>query len=230
MLSFNKIIIYMTLIIIYLGLSKALSPAGLNVKYVFNNNSLSEITNDKPVSVVLIDTHSTGFAIKTHYHKYRVVYGFRSYQEMIVKVSSAFKEKHEKHIGASIFRKDQNGKKSFEILIPGSIFIGDQVFGRWVTKKDDTRIWKFSRVYRHLSDFLGWDSYIPNYSDYQQIQLALNQNSNYFGRNKEFGTNGSISKKSFSNYYKRLRPSKINFKSFLKEYFKENFYKSKVTI
>ena len=68
MINFNKIIIYMSLIIIYLGLSKALSPAGLNVQYVFNEESLKSIVKDKPVSLILIDTHSTGFAIKTHYH------------------------------------------------------------------------------------------------------------------------------------------------------------------
>ena len=230
MINFNKIIIYMSLIIIYLGLSKALSPAGLNVQYVFNEESLKSIVKDKPVSLILIDTHSTGFAIKTHYHKYRAVYGFKTFQEIIVKVSSNFKQLHEKHIGTSIFSRDQEGQEIFIPLIPGSVYIGDQTFGRWEKRKNESKEWHFYRVYRHLKDFLGWQKFTPTYADYQQIQLAMNQKKAYLGKDNQFGTNGSITKESFKTFFKRQRPNEINFKSFFKEYFKENFYKSKVSI
>lgn len=228
MINFNKIIIFISLIIVYLGLSKALSPTGSNIKYVFNTESLREIVQEKPISLILIDTHSTGFAIKTHYHKYRVVYGFKSYQEIIVKVSSAFIDKHANNLGSSIFRRNQIGEESFIPLIPGAVFLGDKTFGRWIKKSEEIRLWKFYRVYRHLKDFLGWQNYTPSYKDYQQIQIALNQKTQYLGSQNQFGTNGSITKKSFINYFKRQRPQKIKFKSFLKEYFKENFYKDKV--
>lgn len=230
MINFTKIIIFISLIIVYLGLSKALSPTGLNINYVFNQESLSSIIKEKPVSLILIDTHSTGFAIKTHYHKYRAVYGFKSYQELIVKVSSNFRDKHAKHIGASIFRRSINDKESFIPLIPGAIFLNDKTFGTWYKGENNQKIWKFYRVYRHLTDFLGWQEYAPTYKDYQKIQIALNQNTSFFGPKNQFGTKGTITKKSFKNYFKRQRPNNINFKSFLQEYFKENFYKSKVSL
>ena len=65
----NKFILYGILLLVYLGLSKSLSPTEFGVKYINNDEALAEIINGAPVSVILTDIHSTGFLIKTFYHK-----------------------------------------------------------------------------------------------------------------------------------------------------------------
>ena len=72
-MNLNKIIIYSLLLLTYLGLSKSLSPSEFGISYVFNEESLSSMIKGAPVSVILVDTHSTGFIIKTYYQKYKVV-------------------------------------------------------------------------------------------------------------------------------------------------------------
>ena len=60
--------------------------------------------------------------------------------------------------------------------------------------------------------------------EYKKIKLHREQNIPYYGPKLEFGTNALRTRKLYPNYYKRIRPSKIDFKKFLKNYFRENFY------
>ena len=87
----NKIIVYCILLLFYLGLSKSLSPSEFGINYINSDSLLSQIVPGKPVSVILTDIHSTGFLIKTFYHKYKIVYGFQSYEELIVRTSRAIR-------------------------------------------------------------------------------------------------------------------------------------------
>ncbi|MCT4642043.1 MAG: hypothetical protein N4A33_07055 [Bacteriovoracaceae bacterium] len=230
MISFNKFILYIFLILIYLGLSKAISPTGNKINYILNDESLNNIFKSSPISVILIDAHSTGFIIKTHYHKYRVVTGYTGFKEVIVRVSNSFRKKHIDNIGSSIYRKDRNGTPSFSSSIPGAIFIGDKTFGKWIKSKNNTKKWKFYRVYKHLVDILGWESFQPDYTTFQEVSVNINKKKSYFGAKNEFGTQGYITKKSFPRYFKRKSPFSFDVHSFFKGYFKLNFSQNKVSI
>ena len=94
----NKIALYILLVICYLGLAKSFSPTELGVSYITNREDLSLLANDAPVSVILTDMHSTGFIIKTHYHKYRVVYGFKAPDEIVVRASKKLTLENKKYI------------------------------------------------------------------------------------------------------------------------------------
>ncbi len=222
-MNMNKIIIYILLVLLYLGLSKSLSPSEYGVNYVFNNKSLEKIIGPGPVSVILTDIHSTGFIIKTYYHKYKVVYAFQGYEEIIARTSSKFTSIHKEHIGLSIFRRYEDGKVNFTSLPPGSIFIGDRNFGSWIKDRDNEKIWKFYRAYRHLPAYLGWGKFKPSYKFYQENQVRMNNDKTFYGFNDEFGAQGSITKEFFPNYFKRKSETDINFKQFIKDYLKKNF-------
>lgn len=222
-MNMNKVIIYIVLVLVYLGLSKSLSPSEYGVSYVFNKQSLEKLIGAGPVSVILTDIHSKGFIIKTYYHKYKVVYGFQGYEELIARTSSQFSAQHKNHIGLSIFRRYEDGKISDTALPPGSIFIGDRNFGSWTKNNKNERVWKFYRVYRHLTNYLGWGKFKPTYKFYQEVQVRMNNNETFYGFNDEFGIDGSITKEFFPNYYKRADQTNTNFKNFLKDYFKRNF-------
>jgi len=219
----NKLIIYIVLVLVYLGLSKSLSPSEFGVNYVFNQESLSKLIGAGPASVILTDTHSTGFIIKTYYHKYKVVYGFQSYEEIIVRTSSQFSTKHKNHIGLSIFRRFEDNKIDITPLPPGSIFIGDRNFGSWKKNRLGSKTWTFYRVYRHLPNYLGWGEFKPTYKFYQEILIRMNNSKEFYGFNDEFGVKGEITRQYFTSYFQRSRDKKINFKNFFKDYLKRNF-------
>lgn len=220
----NKLILYGILLLTYLGLSKSLSPTEFGIKYINNNQGLSNLISGSPVSVILTDIHSTGFIIKTYYHKYKVVYGFQSYEELIVRTSRQFADEKKPYLGMSIFRRYKiDQKESFTPLPPGSIFIGDKNFGNWVKKSSGKRVWQFFRVYRQIPKYLGWKEFMPSQRIFNEITVHQDQKKPFFGSNDEFGIEGSITKKAFPKYFERQIPNEATFKNFLKEYVKENF-------
>ncbi|MBT4792245.1 MAG: hypothetical protein HON90_11795 [Halobacteriovoraceae bacterium] len=220
----NKFITYTLLLLTYLALSKSLSPNEFGIKYVNSDNDLAGLIPGSPVSVILIDIHSTGFLIKTYYHKYKIVYGFQSYEEIITRTSSNYTKKMKPYLGMSIFRRYKKlNKESFLPLPPGSIFIGDYSFGNWVKLNSNTKIWKFFRVYRQIPNYLGWKDFRPTFKVFSEINKSLDLNKPFYGSNDEFGINGLITQKSFPKYFERQTPQQGSLKDFFKTYFKENF-------
>lgn len=222
----NKFIIYGLLILAYLTLSKGFSPNEFGVKYIKNNEDLVKLIPGAPVSLILTDIHSTGLLIKTYYHKYKIIYGFQSYEELIVRTSRNFTEENKPFLGMSTFRRyKENNKENFTPMPPGSVFIGNKNFGNWVRQGKDSQKWKFFRVYRQIPQYLGWGKYQPTYKTYTQILDFQDREKPFFGSNDEFGLNGSITKLSFPNYFERQKPTKINFESFFMNYLNTNFRK-----
>lgn len=225
----NKIILYCLTLLLYLVLSKSLSPFEYGISYVNEEKQLASLIKGRPVAAILIDHQSTGFAIKTYYLKFKVIYGFESYEELVIRSSNKFLKKYSPYLGLSVFRRYRDGKESFVPQIPGSLFIGDTNYGRWVRKKG-IKQWQFFKVYRQIPVYLGWDSYIPNYNDFERIQQSQATKQSYFKDEGLFGPQGVITQKAFSDYFTRSNRKTLTWKDFLKNYFNENFinYKEKL--
>ena len=129
-----KFFLYTVLIILYLGLAKALSPSEHGVQYLQNERGFSKLIKGNQSTVILVDTHATGFLIKTYYQKYRVISGYDSVEELIVRTSKEFAKKNLNHIGLSLYRKSDEAEE-FLPLPPGSLYIGNREFGDWKTNK-----------------------------------------------------------------------------------------------
>ena len=221
----NKLIIYVILLILYLGLSKSLSPSEFGIKYVNSQKSLALSIPGAPVSVILTDIHSTGFIIKTYYHKYKVVYGFQSFEELIIRTSRKYMEENLPYLGMSVFRRFKlENKEDFTPLPPGSVFVGDYNFGNWVDRRGKKQ-WRFFRVYRQIPTYLGWKDFQPTFQTYTRIRTAIDEKKPFFGSNDEFGINGSITKVSFPKYFERQKNEPIDLEKFIKAYLNENFIK-----
>lgn len=223
----NKFIVYIVLVLIYLGVAKSLSPSEYGISYIQNEKSFSELIIGNPVSVILADVHATGFIIKTYYHKYKIVYGFHSYDEMIVRTSNLFHEKYSKYIGMEIFRRYEDKKEEFSLQPPGAVFIGDRHFGHWQVHEGGPKVWEFYRVYRNIPDQLGWGKWRPNFDFYANMQSHLAQKKAFYGLNNEFGPTGVITQKSFPAYFDKTQTTPTSVKQFFLDYFKENFYKTR---
>jgi hypothetical protein len=223
-MNVNRIVVYIFIMLIYLGLSKSFSPSEFGINYVLNDQSLSKMIKGAPVTVILTDMHSTGFLIKTYYHKYKVVYGFQSVEELIVRTSGQFTSKHKKHLGLSIFRRyEQDLREEFTALPPGSMFIDDRSFGQWVNDNSGDKVWRFYRPYRNIPQYLGWGKFKATEDFAQKIKMHMSQKKPFFGLKNEFGLEGPVTKESFPSFFSRQKPKDINFKQFILDYFKENF-------
>jgi len=218
----QKLFLYFMLVIAYLGLAKALSPTELGMDYVPNEKGLSKAIPGQNVTVILTDTHATGFIIKTYYQKYRLVHGFQGVEEMIVRTSRDFALKSKNNIGMSIFRRTDGVEENIP-MPPGVTFVGNRGFGEWRPDKKGQTRWRFYRAYKNLPRYLGWGGWRPVPEFYEQYVSHRERNKPFYGLDHEFGSDGRVTRKNFPNFFKPERQQKIDLKSLLLRYFKENF-------
>jgi hypothetical protein len=217
-----KFFLYTILIISYLGLAKGLSPSEHGVQYLQNERSFSKIIKENQATVILIDAHATGFIIKTYYQKFRVISGYDNVEELIVRTSKEFAKKNMGHIGLSIYRRSFQGEE-FLPLPPGSLYIDNREFGDWKTNKKGETYWKFSKGFKNFPKYLGWGKFKPSMDFFQQMRSFVIMNQPFFGPDKEFGPQGKVTQKNFPHFFKEERMKKVDMKTLMIEYFKENF-------
>ncbi|MES2527936.1 MAG: hypothetical protein V4598_12660 [Bdellovibrionota bacterium] len=217
-----KFFLYLVLTISYLGLAKALSPSEVGVQYLQNEKGFSKILKEPSVAVILIDTHTTGFLIKTYYQKYRVISGYDNIEEMIVRTSREYAKKNLKNIGLSLYRKLEN-KEEFLPIPPGSNYVGNPEYGEWRTTKSGAVKWIFWKAFKDFPKFFGWGKWRPTEEFYQLMRSSQVNNQAFYGVNEEFGINGPVTKENFPHFFRSERTKKVSMKDLLIEYFKENF-------
>lgn len=217
-----KFFLYSMLIIIYLGLAKAFSPSEIGVHYLQNERGFSQLVKREFATVILMDTHATGFLIKTYYQKFRVIAGYDTVEEMIVRTSKEFAKKNLKNIGLSIYRRTDE-KEEFLPLPPGSLYMGMREFGNWKKNKKGETLWQFNKSFKNFPKYLGWGNYRPDEEFYQKMRSSITLNQPFYGLNNEFGPTGKVTQKNFPHFFKSERLKKVDMKTLLIEYFKENF-------
>ncbi len=217
-----KFFLYSMLVIVYLGLAKTLSPSEIGVQYLQNEKGFSKLVKGPMTTVILVDTHATGFLIKTFYQKYRVILGYDNVEELIVRTSREFARRNLPNIGLSVYRKF-NEKEEYLPLPPGSIYVNNNEFGDWkVNKKGETK-WKFKKSFKNFPRYLGWGKFRPDEKFFQDLKTSISLNQTFYGPNKEFGPEGYVTQKNFPHFFKGERKKKVELKTLLFEYFKENF-------
>lgn len=217
-----KFFLYSMLIILYLGLAKALSPSEIGVHYLQNERGFSKLVKAPLATVILMDTHATGFLIKTYYQKYRVISGYDTVEELIVRTSREFAKKNLSHIGLSVYRRSDD-KEEFVPLPPGSLYVGNREFGEWRTNKKGVVRWRFNKSFKNFPRYLGWGKYRPTEKFLEGVKESVSLNRPYFGPENEFGPSGRITRESFPHFFKDERMKKVELKTLLIEYLKENF-------
>lgn len=217
-----KFFLYTMLMIIYLGLAKALSPSEIGVHYLQNEKGFSKLIKGPVVTAILVDTHATGFLIKTYYQKYRVISGYDTIEELIVRTSKEFAKKNLAHIGLSLYRRLED-KEEYLPLPPGSLYVGNPEFGDWRLNKKGALRWRFNKSFKNFPKYLGWGKFRPSQDFYQQVKISTSLNRPYFGPEQEFGPQGRITRENFPHFFKDERMKKVELKTLLLEYFKENF-------
>jgi hypothetical protein len=200
----NRFSLYVLLILVFLGLSKSFAPSVQKSIFIPNERVLPALIQEAPVTFILTDLFDAGFIIKTYYLKLKVVYGFMPAKTIIVRTNKDFWIKCKSNLGMSLFRRfEKDLKESITPMPPGSIFVGNQAFGRWIYEDSGRKIWSFYKVYRHFVKSFGWGSYRPNYTFYKKAKTHEENQTAFFGLENEFGTNGKISQTAFLSTIKR---------------------------
>lgn len=191
----GKLTLYFVLVISYLGLSSSSAIRERGNYYLVDESMLSTLFEDSPICVILVGQFSTGYFFKTYFHQYKITYGFRAPEFLVVKTSKEFARKHENNLGMSLFRRSaHNEVESTVPMPPGALFVGNLAYGSWVMADSGQREWEFHRPYQHLIHDFGWGSFRPDFQFHQKMKLFLQQGTTYYGPKQEFGTNGSVSK------------------------------------
>ena len=97
----NKLILYGILLLVYLGLSKSLSPGEYGIRYINKKEDLIDLIPGQPVSAILADMHSTGFLIKTYYQKYKIVLN-----DFLAANNNQLKIYHREHYRRSVYNSN----------------------------------------------------------------------------------------------------------------------------
>ena len=217
-----KFFLYTMLIILYLGLAKALSPSEIGVQYLQNERGFSKLVKGQLATVILVDTHATGFLIKTYYQKFRVISGYDTVEELIVRTSKEFARKNLPNIGLSLYRKTDK-EEEFLPLPPGSLYIGNREFGEWKTNKKGVTYWRFNKSFKNFPRYLGWGKFRPDENFFQEMRSSSALGQPFYGPHNEFGPQGKVTRENFPHFFKDERMKKVEMKTLLIEYFKENF-------
>lgn len=217
----NKLSLYTLLILLFLGLSKNFSPSEQKTPLIPNEKVLGHYFVGAPLSVVLTETFQIGFLIKTYFMRLKVVHGFKSPEEIIVRTSKKFWEHNQKNIGMSLFRRYENKQEESTVpLPPGSLYVGNLSFGRWGYANSGEKVWKFHKPYQHYSKIFRWLEFVPNFEFFTKMNIHLKNDQPFYGLKDEFGAEGNITKKAFKEKIGTREFEKLSFKDFLKKFLK----------
>ncbi|MCK5073575.1 MAG: hypothetical protein KAQ98_09135 [Bacteriovoracaceae bacterium] len=192
----NRISTYIFLTVVYLVLSMSFSHSEKRTFFIRNEKVFSNYFKGTPITVILVDAFRTGFLIKTYYHKYKIIHGFKVPEDKIVRISKEFWKKNLKNLGMSLFRRSEKGHLENVIpMPPGLLYLGDHFYGRWKYINSGEKIWVFHRGYKHFPDVFGWGDFVPNFKFFKKSKIAIENEKSFYGLHDEFGTNGNITKK-----------------------------------
>ncbi len=211
----NKIALYILLILIFLGASRSFTPESKARQYIYDESNYSELFKGNPVSVVLLDAFRAGFAIKSNIHKYKVIRIFGGSEIVTLRVSRKYFRKTLPYIGLSLFRRDENNRESTLPLPPGSMFIADPGYGKWIWSKSGEKEWQFYRAYGSLKDKFHWGEWVPTYNFYRTMKIHIKEGVHYTGLNKEFGSDGELTRKMLPMTWYKSRNKRFAFKDYL---------------
>lgn len=221
----NKFAAYILMILIYLGVSRSFSLTEKGLIYIKNERVLTNFFSGAPLSIILVNETQTGFFIKTYYQKYKVIYGFQQPYHITVRTTRAFWQSNLKNIGMSLFRRyEKNFEESTIPMPPGFLFLGNRAYGRWVSHKSGSKVWRFHKAYRdyqglNFPNYFGWKGFTPTEDFYEKGLLHIQEGTPFYGLNNEFGKDGAVTQSAFTDFFTKKPDNLFSWSSFFSDFF-----------
>ena len=175
----------------------------------------SDLKQYPEYSVILEDMRVDGNFFKDYYHRYKVFYGQKSsgaeeleYQSTITKWYKINKKEYKKYannLGMVLASKSKDGKVSDAQHPPGYQYVGDQRYGQW--RRDDRggSFWEFYGKYAFFSHMFGMFSRPIYRNDWNSYRSYRSSGRPYYGSNRQYGTNGSYTKRTNKTFFERRK-------------------------
>ncbi len=163
-------------------------------------------------SIILEDMDEKGTFFKSYYQKYRIVQGERAWTTDWIEVPKDYYQRNENFLGMTLLSKKE-GQYNTSVGPPGYNYVGDKQYGKWERDSSGNSFWAFYGQYALISHLLGGSRiYRTDYNTYRDYRR---QGRPYYGRNKQFGASGRLTKSQKPNFYSRraakVRASKTSF-------------------
>ena len=163
-------------------------------------------------SIILEDMDEKGTFFKSYYQKYRIVQGERTGTTDWMKVPKDYYQRNENFLGMTLLSRKE-GQYNASVGPPGYNYVGDEQYGKWERDSSGNSFWAFYGKYALISSLLGGSRIYRN--DYNTYRDYGRQGRPYYGRNKQYGTSGRVTRSQKPNFYSRraakVRASKTSF-------------------
>jgi len=130
-------------------------------------------------------------------------------------------------LGMALASKSQEGKISETPVPPGYQYVGDPRYGQWRTDNRGNSFWEFYGKFAFFSYLFGGLSrpvYMNDWNDYRRYR---SQGTPYYGRNKQYGTQGSYTKDTKKSFFERRKAREASQRSRFSQRFNKRFQRSR---
>ncbi|MYC14723.1 MAG: hypothetical protein F4Y39_13415 [Gemmatimonadetes bacterium] len=153
--------------------------------------------------IVLDDIREEGTLFTTYYHRYLITQGEKKVQSDWIEVSESIYRKYEPFLGMALVAKSEQDGVNNTPHPPGYHYVGNPSYGRW-TDRGGTSFWEFYGQYALMSHMLGWGGgFGMSRYDYDDYRSYRRDQRPYYGRNREYGTQGSVTQKQKPSTFQR---------------------------
>lgn len=171
------------------------------------------LANKPAYSIVLENMKQEGTFFKNHYHQYQIATPEKTWATGWMEVPKEFYQRYAMYLGMAVAGM-KDGEPLLAAAPPGYLYVGDSSYGQWRSGPRG-EYWAFNR---NAPFDLELDiDFPPIYrSDYRKYRSSHSKGVPYFGSKRQFGTQGTYTKKAKPNFFQRQQAkSSVKKASFL---------------
>ena len=153
--------------------------------------------------IILEDMQEEGTFFTSYHHRYKVVQGERQGVTDWIEVPESVYRKYEAFLGMALAAKTNEGLTDTPHPA-GYAAVGNPHYGQW-QQRGGQSFWVFYGQYALMRDMMGWGGRSVYRNDYDDYRNTRQQRRPYYGRNREYGTAGSLTKKQRPTFFERRK-------------------------
>jgi hypothetical protein len=174
-----------------------------------------ELSSYPEYSIILQDMREDGNFFTEYYHKYKIIRAeeiprsdsldYREEETRWYRVKDNEFKKYANLLGMVLVSKGKEGNVSENQRPPGYEYVGDTRYGQWRTDSSGNTFWEWYGKYAFFSSMFGMFSGPVYRRDWDTYRDYDSSGRTYYGRNNQYGTNGTATKRSNSTFFDRQK-------------------------
>jgi hypothetical protein len=158
--------------------------------------------------IILEDMRQEGSFFVDYFHRYKVTQGDRSQTTNWVEVTESTYKQYEPFLGMALVAKTDQGVNNTPHPA-GYHYVGNPQYGSW-NQGSGGSFWVFYGQYSLMRNMMGYGGRSIYRNDYNDYRTSSSRRQPYYGRNKEWGTSGSVTQKQKPSFYQRRKQRLAN--------------------